>query len=430
MNKMNKSISQLCIALAISLFPSVLPAQTKLTLDDCIEMALKNNVRIKNADNDVSAAKAQRKSAFTNYFPSISASGGGVVADKGLLEMEVAPGQTMSMIKDGLFGGVTATMPVFTGGQIVHANKLAKVNEDVSRLKRRQSEDEVRLTVEQYFWQVVMLKEKQRTLSAVQSQLERMQQDVEAAVEAGITNRNDLLQVQLRKNETRSTSISVENALKISLSLLGQYIGHPADSIDIALAMDGSLPTRPEELYRTPESSLSLTTEYNLLNKQVDASRLKYKATVGKQLPTIAIGGGFIYESLMDRDHSFWVGGITVSVPLTKWWGGSHDMKQQKLQVRNAENQLADQSELLLIRMQNTWNAVTDAYKQVEISVESISQATENLRLQSDYYHAGTCTMSDLLEAQSLYQQSRDNYVESYAQYEVKKREYLQATGR
>ena len=430
MNKMNKSISQLCIALAISLFPSVLPAQTKLTLDDCIEMALKNNVRIKNADNDVSAAKAQRKSAFTNYFPSISASGGGVVADKGLLEMEVAPGQTMSMIKDGLFGGVTATMPVFTGGQIVHANKLAKVNEDVSRLKRRQSEDEVRLTVEQYFWQVVMLKEKQRTLSAVQSQLERMQQDVEAAVEAGITNRNDLLQVQLRINETRSTSISVENALKISLSLLGQYIGHPADSIDIALAMDGSLPTRPEELYRTPESSLSLTTEYNLLNKQVDASRLKYKATVGKQLPTIAIGGGFIYESLMDRDHSFWVGGITVSVPLTKWWGGSHDMKQQKLQVRNAENQLADQSELLLIRMQNTWNAVTDAYKQVEIAVESISQATENLRLQSDYYHAGTCTMSDLLEAQSLYQQSRDNYVESYAQYEVKQREYLQATGR
>ena len=102
----------------------------------------------------------------------------------------------------------------------------------------------------------------------------------------------------------------------------------------------------------------------------------------------------------------------------------------KKLQVRNAENQLADQSELLLIRMQNTWNAVTDAYKQVEIAVESISQATENLRLQSDYYHAGTCTMSDLLEAQSLYQQSRDNYVESYAQYEVKKREYLQATGR
>lgn len=105
-------------------------------------------------------------------------------------------------------------------------------------------------------------------------------------------------------------------------------------------------------------------------------------------------------------------------------------MKQQRLKVRNAENLLTDQSQLLIIRMQNTWNAVTDAYKQVEIAIESIGQAEENLRLQSDYYQAGTCTMSDLLEAQSLYQQSRDRYVESYAQYEVKKREYLQTTGR
>ncbi len=47
-------------------------------------------------------------------------------------------------------------------------------------------------------------------------------------------------------------------------------------------------------------------------------------------------------------------------------------MKRQKLQVRNAENRLAGQSELLCIRMQNTWNAMIDAYKQVEIAVESI----------------------------------------------------------
>ena len=137
-----------------------------------------------------------------------------------------------------------------------------------------------------------------------------------------------------------------------------------------------------------------------------------------------------MYDNLMDKDHPFWIGFATVSVPLSGWWGGSHDMKKHKLQVRNAENQFADQSQLLIIRMQNTWNDLTDAYKQIEIAVESIGQATENLRLQTDYYHAGTCTMSDLLEAQTLYQQSRDKYVESYARYEVKKREYLQATGR
>ena len=407
-----------------------LHAQQAYSLEQCIDEALRNNVRIKNADNDLAAAQEARRSAFTNYFPSVSATGGGFIADKGLLQMELAPGEKLSMVKDGLVCGVTAMLPLFTGGQIVNGNKLAQVNVETNRLLRKQSEDEVRLTTEQYFWQVVTLKEKLRTLDAVQEQLEQIRRDVEAAVEAGVTNRNDLLQVRLRSNATRSNCIAVENALDVSLRLLAQYMGHPADSIDVALNMDGSLPAPPDELYRSPEASLPLTTEYHLLNKDVDANRLQHKMAIGKNLPTVAIGGGYMYENLMDRDHTFWMGGITVSLPITGWWGGSHDIKRQKLQVRNAENRLADQSELLCIRMQNTWNAVTDAYKQVEIALESIAQASENLRLQTDYYHAGTCTMSDLLEAQVLYRQSRASDVESYAAYEVKKREYMQATGR
>lgn len=47
-----------------------------------------------------------------------------------------------------------------------------------------------------------------------------------------------------------------------------------------------------------------------------------------------------------------------------------------------------------------------------------------------DYYSAGTATMSELLDAQTLYQQSQDKYVEAYTNYELSKREYLQATGR
>lgn len=199
-------------------------------------------------------------------------------------------GQRVSMMKNGLIGGVTASLPVFTGGQIVYGNKLAKVNEEVSRLKHRQSENEVRLTVEQYFWQVVMLKEKLRTLSTVQEQLKEIHKDVDAAVAAGVTDRNDLLQVQLRKNEIQSSYISVENALNVSRNLLGQYIGHMADSIDVAVTMDGSLPNRPDELYQSPEASLASTSEYHLLGKQVDVSHLKYKMTVGKNLPTVAIG--------------------------------------------------------------------------------------------------------------------------------------------
>jgi outer membrane protein TolC len=78
--------------------------------------------------------------------------------------------------------------------------------------------------------------------------------------------------------------------------------------------------------------------------------------------------------------------------------------------------------------MQHLWDDVKDAYQQILIAHNSIEQSTENLRLNRDYYDAGMTTMSDLLEAQSLYQQSRDKLVEVYSQFKIKTLEYTQAT--
>lgn len=80
--------------------------------------------------------------------------------------------------------------------------------------------------------------------------------------------------------------------------------------------------------------------------------------------------------------------------------------------------------------MQKAWIDLQDAYKQILIARTSIEQSTENLRLNNDYYSAGTSTMSDLLDAQTMFQQSRDKYVDAYAQFRIKTVEYLQATGR
>lgn len=428
---MSRIRNKICFIISLGVLSLVsVSAQRAFTLDECLERALSNNVRMRNAENEIRMAEHDRKNAFTRYFPSVSASGGGFIANKGLMEMNMGPDMSMSMMKDGVVGGVSATLPLFTGGQIINGNKLAKVSEEVSRTRYRLSENEVRLTTENYYWQVVTLKEKLRTLEAVEAQLDTLTHDVEASVKAGVTTRNDLLQVQLRQNETKSNRLNVENALALSRELLAQYMGMGLDSVDVAYAMEGRMPEEPAELFMAPESALSRTGEYDLLRKNLEAARLQKKIAVGKNLPTVAIGGGYYYDDLLDVGMDFWVGFATVSVPLSGWWGGSHDIKKQKLQVRNAENQLNDQGEMLMIQMIQSWNDLNDAYKQVGIALTSIDQATENLRMQSDYYAAGTCTMSDLLDAQTLFQQSRDKYVEAYARYEVKKREYLQATGR
>lgn len=406
--------------------------QKAYSLEECHAMAFQSNVRVRNAANDVEAARQERKEAFTKYFPTVSATGTAFNADKGLLRMDMGPGARMSLAKSGILGGIAATQPLFAGGQIVNANRLAKVGEEVSRLRREQSDNEVELAVEQYYWQVVTLKEKRATLLSLKDMLGRLRGDVELAVGAGVRNRNDLLQVQLRENDVESSLVSMESALSLGRMVLAQYIGHEGEEADVADTVDisGGAPPFPGDLRRDHESSLPLTPEYRLLQSEVRAETLQRRLAVGRNMPTVAIGAGYMYDDLMGHSHTFGVAFATVSVPLSGWWGGSHSIRRRELQLRNAENRLADSSERLMIRMQKAWDDVQDAYRQMLIARESIGQAAENLRLNEDYYRAGTTTMSDLLDAQAMYRQSRDRYVEAYAQFRIRTVEYRQATGR
>lgn len=413
-----------------TIFP--LSAQHRYTLDECVKEAINNNRALRNANNRIKIADEQKKEALTNYFPTISAAGGGFIADKGLIEMNMG-GQTMSMAKDGIVASVLAMQPIFAGGQIVNGNKLAKVGKESSRLQLQLTENEIRLNTENYFWQIVMLKQKLHTLDLVEAYVERARVDAQAAIDAGIRNRNDLLQVQLRKNEMRTAHIQVENTLALCHELLAQYMGHANDSIQIAYSFTEDnypMPDNPRSLFTPAEQALLQTSEYQLLEKQVDAENLQYKLAIGKQLPTVAIGGAYVFNNVLDKSQNNVMGMVTVSVPISSWWGGSHAIKRSKLSVQNVENDRQNQSEQLIIRMHKAWNDLNDAYKQIAIAKESIEQSEENLRLNSDYYQVGTATISDLLDAQTLYQQSCDKYVEAFTHFELKKCEYLQATGR
>ena len=417
--------------LCLLLVPALsVEAQRSLTLEECSQLALENNARMKNARLDVKGAEEVRKEAFTNYFPSISATGGAFTSDNGMAELALVPGLLeMTMAKNGVMGGVTAVQPVFAGGQILNNNKLAALAVEVSRYQMKQSENEVLLTVEQYYWLHVSLQEKRKTVSLLETLIDNLYKDVEVSVRAGVANRNELLQVQLKKNSIASDRLKVDNNLRLSKMLLSQYIGLPEDDFTVQATLQEPLPS-PETYRIDLMSALPTTVAYKLLDKNVEASRLQYKLKVGQNLPSVGIGAGYMYHNILDTDHSFGMIFATVSVPLTDWWGGSHAIRKQKLQLKAAEYTRQDTNEKLLLQMQKLWNELEEAYKQAKISEESVKTAEENVRLSTDYYQVGTETLSDLLNAQSLLQQSRDQYTDDYTNYLIKRTEYLQATGR
>lgn len=423
-------------------------AQT-YTLQQIKDSALQNNIAIRSAQHGIEAAQQQRKEAFTKYFPNVSGTGLWFNANKGMAQTTVNPSEvipaelgpalaqafpaealaalanpiSISMMKNGTLGSIMAVQPVFAGGRIVNGNKLAKVGEDVSRLQLQLSANEVEKTAEQYFWQLASLQEKMRTIAAVDTLLADIYKDVDVAVRAGVAMRNDLLQVQLRQNDIASQKLKLQNGITIVRLLLSQYCGLRDTSF--AITFQTSLPENVALL----GGNVNGLPEYQLLQKQVEATRLQHRMAVGENLPNLAVGAGYTYHNLMENNHSFGMVFATVSVPITDWWGGSHAIKRRKIEHQKAQEQLADNSQLLQIRMQNAWNGVEESRQQLLLAQRSIEQAEENLRLNRNYYRAGTSRMSDLLEAQLLYQQSRDKHTDAFADYQNKLLEYRQASG-
>ena len=416
----------LYIFLAALAFQSPLKAQQLYTLEECRQMALEQNAKMKVAANKTQMAKQEKREAATNFFPSITLTGGAMKADDGLIQMPMGE-QTMKLLEEGTFGGAMVTMPIFAGGQIYHGNQLAKLGVELSELQLRQTRNEVTLTVDQYYWNIVVLNEKLKTLQHVSALLEKICSDAKAAVDAGIKNRNDLLQVELRKNETQSVVIDIQNNIAICKMLLAQYIGTDMNGFDVQTAVSNEL-SSPEQLYVNHNERLETTVEYQLLNKAVDASKLEKRLNTGQFLPMIALQGGYLYNDFMGPSQNSFVGMLNVSIPIS--WKAPFSVRKYKLRHQNAVTEFNNGSEQLMIRMQIAQIDLSNAYQQALIARNSIEQSEENLRLNEQYYKAGTSSMSDLLQAQQLYQQSCDKYAEAYSKYEISKTEYLQATGR
>ena len=437
----NKIDKRLLISLSFIICHLSFSVAQTYTLEQLKQLAVENNYSLRSARNAIEQSKEVKSEAFTKYFPQVSALGLGFQNNKPMIDIDVElPDMiasiipqdlipaNISLMKKGVYGSVSAIQPVFMGGQIINGNKLAKVGVEASELQLEASEDQVELTTEQYYWQMVSLKEKQQTLKAVLDMLETLEKDVNNMVRVGAVNRNDLLQVQLRKGEVETAQLELENGLATVSQLLAQHIGKTGETIDVVSSAAEDVPELPFALRQDHQTALATTPQYRLLEKNVESHRLQHKMKVGQNLPNVGVGASYSYNDFFEKSSSAMVF-AAVQVPISGWWGGSHAIKKQKLALQDAQEQMVDNGQKLVIRMNNAWAAVETSHKKLLIAHSAIEQAEENLRLNKDYYRVGSTKMSDLLLAQQQYQQARDRYTDAFADFQTKQLEYRQATG-
>ncbi|MCX6277853.1 MAG: TolC family protein, partial [Bacteroidetes bacterium] len=123
------------------------------------------------------------------------------------------------------------------------------------------------------------------------------------------------------------------------------------------------------------------------------------------------------------------LGMVSLTVPITDWWAGNHKIKKQQIEVEEAEISLQENTELLVLQIRQAANEVGETRYQIAVSQVSVEQAAENLRISQDNYKAGIIGISDLLEAQAVAQQAKDNLSDAECQFRSKFAKYKIMTG-
>lgn len=417
-----------------------------LSLDSCKALALQNNLEIKNAALDVEAAQEVKKQAFTKYFPNVSAMAGGYYAAKPLFEYGIddinnanarqwlhnlyfeygaAMGlpDRISLCENGVLTGAMVLQPVYMGGQIVNGNRLAKVGVEAAELQGELTQDRVLQQVEEYYWLIVSLQEKQKTLQQATTFLDTLKRDVNAAAEAGLVSKNDPLKVKLKWNEVYYNLEKVQNGIRLATDALGQMIGQD-HGILILTDTIGEI-SEWQARWKDPGAAVLGRKETQLLDLQVSAEELKKKMTLGETLPHLTVGGTASYGNLVfDHYTANALAFVTLQVPLTGWWEASHKLKQHDILIQKSENERADLLQKMYLEVMQAWNNVGEAYNQYKLMGLALQDAEANLLDAKANYDAGLIPVSELLEAQTLFMQAQNQRTDALIDLKIKAERY------
>lgn len=477
----------LFLVLSATLWAQPVPSPVPLSPDSCVAMALRNQVAIKNAALDLSAARETRRAAFTHFFPSIALQAGYFKAQHPLIDLSAAENKdhltlsaafdghpisaeenerliqqlldflgfdvnaselisqfadrlsvdaTLQMLDHGAFANLTLTQPLFAGGRIINGNKLAAVGVEAAALQLDLARDQVELQAYTLYWQIVSLYEKQRTLHYLQRMLDTLERDVAVAVAAGLTGRNDLLKVQIKQNETSVSALQLDNGIALATWALRQYIGVPDTAAPLrfdTLPFDAPIapPVATFDTRRGLPPAAEGRAETRLLQLSVEAARLQKLIAVGQSLPTLAVGATYGYNNIAHtpmRPNGLLF--ATLSIPLTDWWQNAHDIRKNEFQRQKAENTRADMQQKLALQTLQSWNQTTEAYALIAVRRIGIEQAADNLVEVKNHFDAGMTSMTELLEAYTLLSQARNQWVDQVIDYLIKSKRHSQLTSR
>ena len=430
-------------------------AQEVLTLDQCRQLALDNNKQMASASKQTLAAHYTMQSYKGNFFPNFMASGIGLYSTAngsfgipgGNLPTFIpdATGQFLPnngfayfpgidlnyKVRTVYMGGIQIEQPIFMGGKITAAYRMATLGKQIAQLNENLTSTEIILETDQAYALMIKAQEMNKVAESYNAVLQELLKNVQSAYKHGLKSKNDVLKVQVKLNESELSIRKAQNALRLANMNLCHLIGKPLTE---TLQISNDFPII-EQTLETQINDITARPEYNLLNKQVDLAKQQIKLTRSELLPQIGIRGSYDYiHGLKVNEQTIFNKGnfsvmLNVSIPIFHFGERTNKVRAAKMKLEQTRLEQADLNEKMLLELTQSANNLNEAKLQAELADQSLLQADENRRISKGEYEAGLEPLSEYLEAQALWQQAYETKVDAHFQLYLNYVKYLKAAG-
>ena len=453
-----KNIVISCCAILLISASSTAQEQLRLSLTDCRQMALTNSEEMQQANIALQQAKLDRQIAKTAYLPKLDASATGayILPDMDMMGMKLR-------MRGTYMAGINLTQPIYTGGKIRTGHRMAAIGEDVANEKRRMTRMDLLVEVDNAYWTYIAVKQKVRMLETYCAQMDTLYKQTETALMAGLATENDLLRIDTKRTEIHYQLQKARNGTDLCRMSLCRIIGAGSDSQIIAtdtlyhavasecaagsdsqiIATDTTFTVSQPGIL---DSSINSRPEIHLLEKQIAVSKEKITMERAEMLPTIALTASYMYygniklngmtntgSSMVPFSQKFNDGlgmaMLSVQIPIFHWGEARKKVRKAKYEMQNAELDLQKNAKLLNIEIKQAILNVQDGYKLIQTAEKGLEQAQENLRVITNRYTASMSPLTDMLDAQSQWQQAESNLIEAQTQYKIYETDYRRAMG-
>ena len=475
-------------AVLLALSPAMAGAADILTLQQCRDSAVANNNGLKIAEQKIRMAEYDRKIALANWFPNISATGAymyntrnlnlisenasdalsglgtsarnSMQAAVGKLVSDPAMGQILQKnpellqlvgslstvdiaaplnalgneisqafeldIHNVFVGAVSLQQPVFMGGKIVNANKIARLSGDLAQAQYKTGHDEVISEVDNAYWQTVSIAEKKRLAEDYSALLHRMLRDTEIMEAEGTVTQADLLSVKVKANEADMLLVKASNGLVLCKMLLCRLCGLPLDS-DIVLADEqaGFLPMPEIAPEKSSEDIYAGRPEVRSLEIANEIYGRKVKMARADMMPKVALTANYfvtnpnMYHGFRNSFGGMFNVGVAVNVPIIHGCEARQKVRKAKAEAVIMGYRLEDAKEKISLQVTQLRQREKEALEKLATAEDNLDSAEENLRAATLGYNEGVVPSGTLLAAQTAWVQAHSEYIDAGTELQI-----------